>query len=145
MKTTKEYAEAIIKEAEKLIPTYLARPEDSHSQGNVSICMMDDEGNVFGKMYGTDKIQRRGTFRIAWLKASQVWITGMKTVEFEKKIFNGELNEEDFGIQAPDFVGWPGGQPIVLKDGTRLSVGFSGFTGASDLEIVLKAINRLGI
>jgi uncharacterized protein GlcG (DUF336 family) len=145
MKTTKEYAEAIILKAQKLIPEYNARPSDSFSSGNVSICIIDEEGNVYGKLYGTDKIRSRGTYRIAWLKASQVWITGMKTVEFEKKIFNDEIKEEDFGIQAPDFVGWPGGQPIVLKDGTRLSIGFSGFTGASDLEIVLKAVDKLGI
>jgi len=69
----------------------------------------------------------------------------MKTVEFEKKIFNDELKEEDFGIQPPDFIGWPGGQPIVLNDGTSLSVGFSGFTGASDLEIVVKAVKTLGL
>ncbi len=145
MKTTKDYADEIIMEAGKLIPSYLARPEDSHSQGNVSICIIDEAGNIFGKMYGTDKIRCRGTYRIAWLKVSQVWITGMKTVEFEKKIFNEEIKEEDFGIQAPDFIGWPGGQPIILKDGTRLSVGFSGFTGASDLEIVTRAVEALGI
>lgn len=145
MGRAKKYAEAIISEAQKFIPEYNARPKDSFSNGNVSICILDEEGNIYGKIYGTDKIRCRGTYRIAWLKASQVWITGMKTVEFEKKIFNDEIKEEDFGIQAPDFVGWPGGQPIVLKDGTRLSIGFSGFTGASDLEIVLKAVDKLGI
>jgi glc operon protein GlcG len=143
--SVKAQAEAIIATAEKLIPVYLARPEDSRSQGNVAICIMDEQGNVYGRLYGRDKIQNRRTYQLAWTKASQVWITGLKTVEFERKIFNGELDEKDFGIQPPDFIGWPGGQPVVLKDGTRLAIGFSGFTGASDLDIVQKAILELGI
>jgi glc operon protein GlcG len=141
----RDHAEAIISACGKLIPVYDARPENSFSEGNVAICIMDDDGNVFGRLYGTDKIKTRKTYLIAWTKASQVWITGMKTVEFERKIFNGELNEKEFGIIPPDFIGWPGGQPVTLKDGTRLSIGFSGFTGANDLDIVQKAILELGI
>ncbi len=141
----KEQIEAIMTAAEKLIPAYVADPKDAFSEGNVAICIIDEEGNVYGRLYGKDKIPTRRTFQIAWTKASQVWITGMKTVEFERKIFNGELNEKDFGIQPPDFIGWPGGQPVILKDGTRLSIGFSGFRGSSDLEIVQKAIRELGI
>ncbi len=34
----------------------------------------------------------------------------------------------------------PGGQPLVLKNGTVLSVGFSGFRGVTDLEIMVKAL-----
>jgi len=143
--TVQAQVEAIITTAEKLIPMYLAKPEDSSSEGNVAICIIDEDGNVYGRLYGTDKIRTRRTYNLAWTKASQVWITGMKTVEFERKVFNGELNDKDFGILPPDFIGWLGGQPIVLKDGTRLSVGFSGFTGVSDLDIVVKAVNELEI
>jgi glc operon protein GlcG len=77
------------------------------------------------------------------MKASQVWITGMKTGEFEKKVFNNELNEKTFGIRRPDFIGWEGGQPVKLADGTILSIGVSGFRSISDLEIVVKAINSI--
>jgi len=143
--TVQDQVDAIISTAEKLIPVYLSRPEDASSEGNVAICIIDEDGNVYGRLYGTDKIRTRRTYQLAWTKASQVWITGLKTVEFERKIFNNELNEKDFGIQPPDFIGWLGGQPIMLKDGTRLSVGFSGFTGVSDLDIVVKAVNELGI
>lgn len=142
--STKEKIEAIITTAGKLIPSYLAMPQNSWSDVNVSICIIDEEGNVHGRLYGKDKVKNRRTYDLAWKKASQVWITGLKTAEFEKKIFNGELQEGDFGIQAPDFIGWEGGQPIVLKDGTKLSVGFSGFSGKSDLDIVQKAIQELG-
>jgi len=143
--TTKEQIEAIIETAGKYIPEYMIRPQDSHSADNVAICIIDEEGNVYGKLYGSEKVRNRRTFGLAWTKASQVWITGLKTLEFEKKIFNGELEEGDFGIQAPDFIGWPGGQPIVLNDGNKLAVGFSGFSGVTDLEIVVRAIKELGI
>lgn len=141
----KEKIEAIIETVGKLIPETNAMPQNKWSDGNVAICIIDEEGNTYGKLYGKDKVKNRRTYDLAWKKASQVWITGLKTGEFEKKIFNGDLKEGDYGIQAPDFIGWQGGQPIVLKDGTRLAVGFSGFAGESDLGIVVKAIEELGI
>lgn len=129
-----------------LIPVYMKNPDDvASSNGNVAICIIDSEGNVHGKMYGNDKLTSRGIYNIAWTKASQVWITGMKTGEYERKVFNGEIDESICGIQTPDLIGWLGGQPITLNDGTKLSVGFSGFTGASDLEIVIKAIETLNL
>jgi hypothetical protein len=76
------------------------------------------------------------------MKASQVWITGIKTGEFEKLVFNKEIDEESFGIRRPDYIGWVGGQPLSLKDGTKLSIGFSGFRSATDLEIVIKALSE---
>jgi glc operon protein GlcG len=45
----------------------------------------------------------------------------------------------------PDMIGWEGGQPITLKDGTKLSIGYSGFRGTSDLEIVIKALKKANI
>ena len=136
----KDHVEGIISTAEKLISGYLDNPADRNNDGNVAICIIDDQGNIYGRMFGSNKVVSRRIYQIAWTKASQVWMTGMKTRDFEKKVFNGELNEEDFGIEAPDLIGWPGGQPIVLKDGTRLSIGFSGFSGASDIDIVQKAV-----
>jgi glc operon protein GlcG len=58
-------------------------------------------------------------------------------------VFSGEINEWKYGIHRPNFIGWVGGQPIVLKDGTQLSIGFSGFRGESDLSIVMKAVSQL--
>ena len=134
----------LIDEIERILPAYMKNPLDSvKTNGNVSICIIDEGGNVYGKMYGERKLTRRGTFKIAWIKASQVWITGMKTVEYEKLIFNNEIDETVFGIEAPDLIGWPGGQPVILKDGTKLSIGFSGFRGEIDLEIVIKALTNL--
>lgn len=133
--------ESIIVAVEKRIPEYLAIAEDrNNNNGNCAICIVDAAGGVHGKMFGFDKIRQRHSFRIAWIKASQVWITGLKTGEFEKQVYAGKIDEHDFGISRPDFIGWEGGQPIIMDGQTRLSVGFSGFRGTSDLEIVQKAV-----
>ncbi|MDA3892441.1 MAG: heme-binding protein [Salinivirgaceae bacterium] len=134
----------IIENIEKLIPQYLNNKEDADiANGNLAICIIDEEGTVNGKFWGTDKIRVRESYKVAWIKASQVWITGYKTQEFEKLAFSGEINDYAFGINRPDFIGWEGGQPVTLKDGTKLSIGFSGMRGENDLDIVIKAIEQL--
>ncbi len=133
--------EKIIEEAEKLIPFYMQNEQDKRiASGNVSVCIIDPEGKIYGRMFGTNKIRARESYRVAWTKASQVYITGMKTGEYEKLAFNNEVDEEKFGIERPDYIGWEGGQPITLADGNILSVGFSGFRGVVDLEIMVKAL-----
>jgi len=120
-------------------------PIDSKiSDGNVAVCIVDEQGNVYGKLFGSDKIRSRQTYKNAWTKASQVWITGTATGEYEKKVFNGEIDDRIYGISKPDLIGWEGGQPITLKDGTKLSIGFSGFRGFIDIEIVKKAVEMVG-
>ncbi len=134
----------IIKEAEKLIPEYMQNEHDKRiANGNVSICIIDSNGVIYGEMFGTNKVRARESFRVAWVKASQVHITGLKTGEFEKLAFNNGIDEEKFGIERPDYIGWEGGQPLTLADGTTLSVGFSGFRGIVDLEIVVRALEAV--
>jgi uncharacterized protein GlcG (DUF336 family) len=124
---------------EQLLPSYLQNKEDERiAHGNCAACVIDEEGMVYGRLYGSNKIRARESFRVAWTKASQVWITSMKTGEYEKKFFNNEV--EECGIEVPDLIGWEGGQPLTLKDGTKLSVGFSGIRGIYDLEIMVKAL-----
>jgi glc operon protein GlcG len=133
--------QAIIAAVEKRISEYLAVEADRKlNDGNSALCILDEAGGVHGKMFGTDKIRQRQCFRIAWTKASQVWITGFKTGEYEKLVFAGKVDENQYGIIRPDFIGWEGGQPIAVDGQTKLSVGFSGFRGTSDLEIVQKAV-----
>jgi len=141
--TMNTFIEEFFKTLENLIPEFSANPSDAFAGGNVAVCLLDEEGNVYGKIWGTDKVKGRQFFKNAWIKASQVWITGMKTGEYEQKLFNGEFGEEKFGIGMPDLIGWEGGQPIVLADGTLLSVGFSGFRGFNDLEIVKRALSLI--
>jgi uncharacterized protein GlcG (DUF336 family) len=109
------------------------------SDGNVAVCLIDDAGRIYGKIWGNDKVRGRSFYDVAYRKASQVWITGYKTGEYERLVFSDQLNYKDFGIELPDLMGWEGGQPIQLDAETRLSCGFSGFEGVNDLAIVKKA------
>jgi glc operon protein GlcG len=134
----------IIVAVEKRVPEYLAIEADrKNNEGNCALCIVDAAGGVNGKMFGPDKIRQRQCFRVAWIKASQVWITGFKTGEYESLVFAGKVDEHKYGISRPDFIGWEGGQPIVVDAQTKLSAGFSGFRGTSDLEIVQKAALRI--
>lgn len=122
------------------IPDYKKSKDDwSKSDGNVAACIIDEDGNIYGKIWGSEKIRGRRYFDIAYRKASQVWITGYKTGEYEKLVFTNKLDYKDFGIELPDLMGWEGGQPVQLDKQTRISCGFSGFKGVNDLAIVTKA------
>ena len=126
---------------EKLIPVYMEVPEDKTiSNGNVAACIIDENGSVHGKMFGSNNTRLRRSYKVAWTKASQVWLTGVKTGEYERMVFNKEVGENANGIEAPDLIGWEGGQPLTMKNGSNLSVGFSGFRGVTDLEIMIKAL-----
>jgi uncharacterized protein GlcG (DUF336 family) len=138
-------ANAIIAGIERLLPEFLANPDDlAVSGGNVAVCIVDERGGVHGRLFGKDKNRMRQAYKVAWIKASQVWITAMKTGEYERAVFTGAVDEKKFGIIRPDFIGWEGGQPLALKDGTRLSVGVSGLRGKSDLEIAARAVAAIG-
>ena len=145
MNKSKEHIDRLLGKLDELVPVIVKREEDrAVSNGNVAVCIIDESGEIFGKKFiNTSKIRARESFRIAWIKASQVWLTGVKTGEYEKKVYSGEISEGIAGISKPDFIGWEGGQPVILKDGSQLSVGFSGFRGVADLEIVLKAVEQI--
>lgn len=110
------------------------------SQGNVAACIIDDAGNIYGKIWGENKVRGRSFYDVAYRKASQVWITGYKTGEYEKLVFTEVLNYRDFGIELPDLMGWEGGQPLQIDPESRISCGFSGFKGVNDLAIVKNAL-----
>lgn len=141
MKQQTKIIERIIEEVEKLIPVYLENKEDfTKAKDGVALCIISEDSKVYGKMFGSDKIMMRERYRVAWFKASQVWITGIATGEYERLAFSNQIDEEKFGIKRPDYIGWEGGQKIALKDGSLLAVGFSGFRSESDIEIVIKAL-----
>jgi glc operon protein GlcG len=136
--------EELLAHVEALVPVYMAIAEDyAKSKGVASVCIISEDGRIYGKIFGTDKLRGRDSYKIAWTKASQVWITGYKTNEYERMIFTDQMDYHTFGISLPDLVGYEGGQPITLPDGTKLAVGFSGFRGTSDLEIVQKALEKV--
>ena len=122
------------------VPTYKnSAPDWNNCQGNVAACIIDDAGNVYGKIWGDDKLRGRRVYDIAYRKASQSWITGYNTGEFERLVFTDNLNYRDFGIDLPDLIGWKGGQVIQLDADTRIYCGFSGFKALTDVAIVSKA------
>ena len=101
----------IFKAIESLIPEYLSNPLDQQiARGNVAVCIIDAHRTVYRKMFeGTgDKLRQRESYRDDWVKASQVWITEIKTFEYEKFVFTGQIDAGRFGINAPDFIGWEG-------------------------------------
>ena len=129
---------------EEEIPGFQNSPEDwDICEGNVAICIISENGKVYGKLYGTDKIRQREIYRIAWQKASQVWITGHNTGDYEKIVFGGNMDPEDSLIELPDLIGWVGGQHVQLDDESRIYVGFSGFQGFNDIGIVQTALKKI--
>jgi uncharacterized protein GlcG (DUF336 family) len=131
--------EKLLAAIEKRLPQYLANTEDFNiGRGNVAVCIIDEGWRVHGRMFGDNKIKQREIYGVAWKKASQVWITGIATYEYEKKVYAGEIDTNKFGIMHPELIGWEGGQPITLG-GMKLAIGFSGMRGVNDLEIVTKA------
>jgi uncharacterized protein GlcG (DUF336 family) len=137
--------ERIIEEADKLLPAYLAEPEDRRiSDGNVSLCIVDPNGRVYGKMWGDDKAKRRNTYQTAWRKASQVWLTGVATGKFEELVYTRKTDPYKFGIMHPDLIGWEGGWPVSIGGGIHLAVAVSGMRGEKDTDLVLKTIAASG-
>ena len=133
----------IIKEFKKIIPEYTNNLEDfAVSNGNVALCIITEDGDIYGKLFGDDKIKQRFFYQIAWSKASQANITNTPTGEFERLVFNDELNEKPFGIKRHDFVGWKGGTPVTIN-GIKLAIGFSGFRESSDIEITTRVLAEL--
>ena len=142
-KNFKPFIDKLFAAIEKLIPQYMENPGDREiANGNCAACIIDENGGVYGKMFGINKARQRQSFKVAWTKASQVWLTGYKTGEYERLVFTGQVGENANGIEAPDLIGWQGGQPLSMSDGTKLSVGFSGFRGIVDIEIMVKALRE---
>ena len=138
-------ATQLIAEVEKLIPAAMQNPEDrDNSQGNVTLMIIAEDGRIFGRMFGTDNRVRRGTSRIAWQKATQVWMTAQATGQFEKQVYgSSQVDPGQFGLQHPDLIGWDGGLPVVAADGTKLAVAMSGFSGKTDCNIIRNAVARV--
>src|SRR5688572_6215956 len=138
-------ATQLIAEIEKLIPACMQNPEDrDNSQGNVTLLIIAEGGQIFGRMFGGDNARRRGTSRIAWQKATQVWMTHQATGQFEKQVYGpGNADPGKFGLQHPDLIGWEGGLPVVAKDGTKFAVAMSGFTGVTDCNIIRRAVAKV--
>jgi uncharacterized protein GlcG (DUF336 family) len=137
-------AERLVAEVVRLFPSYMADPIDAqHSGGNAAVCVIAPDGQVAGHIFGSDKGRGRWCFGLATRKVMQVWATGYATGRFEELVYAGKLSEGPFGINRPDFIGWQGGVPLLLEDGSLLATAFSGFRGETDIAIIEKAAEAI--
>ncbi len=132
-------------EVERLLPAILAVPEDmQNSNGNCVLCIMNAAGDTVLRMYGgSNPVRQRQVAQIATKKALQVWRTGYATGTYEKLVYNGELDTEEFGIPHPEFIGWLGGLEAKTETGERLILAFSGVRGEQDQGILRLASESL--
>ena len=130
----------LIDEVARLFPLFLEDPIDrEHSQGTAAVAVIEPDGRIHGQIFGQDKVRGRVSFGIATRKLIQVWCTGYATGHFEELVYAGKLDEGQFGVNRPDFIGWEGGVPFEFADGTLLAAAFSGFRGVKDIEILVRA------
>lgn len=133
-------AQLIVEEVARLLPAFLEDPVDREmSHGNAAVCVIDPTGRVFGRIFGPDVAKGRWCFGIVNRKVLQVWSTGYATGRFEELVYAGQLDEGKFGLSRPDFIGWEGGVPLQLADGSLMAAAFSGFRGVKDVEIIVRA------
>jgi glc operon protein GlcG len=136
----------LIEEISRLFPSYLADPIDFEmSKGSAATCVIDATGRIHGRIFGEDKARSRWCFGIANRKVIQVWSTGYATGRFEELVYSGKLDDSQFGVNRPDFIGWEGGVPLLQPDGLLLAAAFSGFRGSKDVEIVERAAQAIGL
>ena len=144
-RTGAEIAQQLVEEVSRLLPEYLQDPIDREmSGGNAAVCVIDEEGRVAGRIFGSDQGKGRWCFGIVNRKVLQVWSTGYATGRFEELVYSGQLDEGPFGINRPDFIGWQGGVPLLREDGSLVAAAFSGFRGEKDVEIVERAAAKVG-
>ena len=145
MDSMQSVVDQILQAAGNLLPNYLTNPADKGiSDGNVSMCIVDEHGHVYGAMWGQDKVRQRNTFQTAWRKASQVWLTGIATGKYEELVFTNQVDSDKHGIMKPDLIGWEGGWPATFEGGIQLAVAVSGMRGEMDTDVAIKAVQTAG-
>jgi uncharacterized protein GlcG (DUF336 family) len=139
-------AELLVSRVEALYPEYAKDPLDVQwHHGNAAVLVLDEDGRVHGRVFGTDKEHGQKCLQVATRKVLQVWRTGYHTGRFEELVYAGRLDEGKFGLQRPDLIGWQGGVPLLAPDGRLVAAAFSGFRGASDVEILERAAAAVGL
>ncbi|HEY3755912.1 MAG TPA: hypothetical protein VGL42_07160 [Opitutaceae bacterium] len=133
--------ELLVAEVERLFPEFLNEPIDREmSKGNAAILAIEPGGRTHGRIFGDDRAKSQWCFSIAQRKVMQVLRTGYATGDFESRVWTGKLDEETFGLNRPDFIGWEGGVPFENAQGELMAAAFSGFRGIKDVEILHRAI-----
>ena len=135
----------LVEELVRLYPDYAGNPDDTRwNKGNCVVLAIGPDGEVGGRLFGTDAAVLQKCFEVGVRKLLQSWRTGFHTGRFEELVYAGKIDEETFGVQRPEFVGWEGGVPLVSPDGRRVAAACSGFRGTSDVEIIERAAVAAG-
>jgi uncharacterized protein GlcG (DUF336 family) len=135
---------AVLAAARTTLPSFLADPQDlNHSGGNVSMCIIDGNGEVHGAMFGQAKLKSRDTYQVAWRKANQVWLSGYPTGRYEELVYSKEVDINASGLMHPELLGWEGGWPVIVN-GIEIAVAVSGMRGESDSALVFASIKAVG-
>jgi glc operon protein GlcG len=139
-------SEQLIAQVIRLYPSYITDPLDVQwNHGNAAAVVIEPDGDFHGHIFGDDKAIGQKCHQIATRKVLQVWRTGYPTGRFEELVYTGKLNENSFGLQRPDLIGWEGGVPILAPDGRLIAAAFSGFRGIKDVEILQRAAEAVGL
>jgi hypothetical protein len=139
-------SEQLIAHVVRLYPSYIAEPLDVQwNHGNAAAVVIEPGGDFHGHIFGDDKDIGQKCYQVATRKVLQVWRTGYRTGRFEELVYAGKLNEGNFGVQRPDFIGWEGGIPLLAHDGRPIAAAFSGFRGEKDIEILERAADAVGL
>lgn len=134
----------IADEVERLLPDYLKNPEDAAiSRGGSALAMMNTQGDCCGRLFGDKPARQRECAQVAWKKANQVWLTGYATGQFETLVYSGKIDENQFGLSRPEYIGWIGGVEAKTTSGERLVLAFSGMRGEQDVAILKEAARNL--
>jgi len=140
------YPAQLIAEVIRLYPAYLEDPLDGQrSGGNAAAFALGADGVVHGQVFGPDREIGQRLYQIATRKLLQVWRTGYPTGRFEELVYAGKLDEGSFGLQRPDLIGWSGGVPFLAPDGELIAAAFSGFRGSTDVAILTRAAQAVGL
>ena len=130
----------------RLYPSYITDPLDVQwNHGNGAAVVIEPDGSFHGHIFGDNKELGQKCFQVGMRKVLQVWRTGHFTGRFEELVYSGKLDENAFGVQRPDFIGWEGGVPLLAPDGRLMAAAFSGFRGVKDIEILERAAAAVGL
>jgi len=138
------YSEKIVAEVIRLFPSFLKDPVDwEMSKGNGAVAVIESDGAIRGHIFGDDRAKGRWCFGIVNRKVIQVLSTGYHTGRFEELVYAGKLDEGQFGVSRPDFIGWQGGVPLLTPDGKLIAAAFSGIRGINDVAIIEQAASAV--
>jgi len=134
----------IADEVERLLPIYLQIPIEvsSYKEGS-AIAIMNEQGEACGRVFGNKLSRQRECALTAWKKANQVWLTGYATGQFETLVYSKQIDENQFSLSRPEYIGWIGGLEGTTLSGERLILAFSGMQGEQDVAILKEAAKNL--